>query len=108
MLMALGFPWTLLRNVSNKTLAQKDASREQSICKGSCHGYDGAPGRPMTAAEESLLNSGAAVIITLPVSGGLALLTTTGKVIQLSVQGQAVARTMVAAGQATIKGVRAL
>lgn len=47
-------------------------------------------------------NSGAAVIITLPASGGLALLTTTGKVIQLSVQGQRIVQSTVVAGEAKV------
>jgi hypothetical protein len=75
------------------------AYRGQSVCKGGCHGYDGTPGRPMTASEEALLNSGAAIIITAPLSGALAIISTSGRVIQLSLEGRAIANSMIAAGK---------
>lgn len=61
----------------------------------------------MTKDEAALLNSAGAVVLTLPVSGGIAALTATGKVIQLSAQGQNLTRSLLAAGQArTIQAVQ--
>ncbi|RVU34860.1 RHS repeat-associated core domain-containing protein [Hwanghaeella grinnelliae] len=41
----------------------------QSICKGSCHGYDGTPGRPMTSGEAFALDA-ITFALTLPIGGG--------------------------------------
>ena len=72
----------------------------QRDCMGRCHGNENTVGRDMTLEEQRLLYSGAAIVVTLPASSGLALLTTTGKVIQLSYQGQQIAKTIGLATQA--------
>ena len=78
----------------------QDAFREQTICKARCHGYDVSQHRPMTPQQAKLLNSLALLVVTAPLSGGLSVLITTGKVIQLSIQGQLVVRATVVSGQA--------
>lgn len=77
-------------------------SAARSICMGSCHGYDGAPGRLMTEAEESLLYTAAGSIVTLPISGGLSFVLSSGKAIQIAVQAQQLGRAGTAAAQARV------
>ncbi len=50
----------------------KDAASNQSVCNGSCHGYDGTPGRPMTKNMQTGLEIATAVV-TLPIGGGTLL-----------------------------------
>ena len=92
--------------VAQKESGATSGQEGQSVCMGQCHGFDGGTDGPLPQGLRSVLNGAAVALASVPVTGGLSAVATTGKAIQLTVQAQTATRALAAAGQA--RGAQAL